>query len=284
MAKLRHRCRLLWGPPYRILREPFLNYRVIFSASLMLGLTACEKTPATIADNAIISTTLCADSYILAMPDLKDQIGALSWQSRSDLSLAPNDMRALPQIGENIEALAQYSDQRIVSGPGPSAVTTAQATLKWGEDFDIVWENFTLLSDTLNTPNPSEDLQARLSAVPKSAQTPRVLYINRAGGSAGPGTFVDAVIEAAGGENVITTSGWQSPDTEALILYEPDVILTSFLSSDYIGVNDRLVRHAALSEHFESLPHINAPGALWPCAGPGLVEATEILAQGLAEL
>jgi len=95
---------------------------------------------------------------------------------------------------------------------------------------------------------------------------------------------VNAVIEAAGGENVIENPGWQSPDTETLIRLQPDIILTSFNGSNYAGVNDRTMRHAALTSKIESLPRIDIPGKLWPCAGPGLVEAAELLGQAMAEL
>jgi len=95
---------------------------------------------------------------------------------------------------------------------------------------------------------------------------------------------VNAVIEAAGGTNIIENPGWQSPDTETLMRLEPDIILTSFMGSDYVGVNDRTSRHAALAEKISSLPVIDMPGRLWPCAGPGLIEATEHLSRDMLKL
>ena len=95
---------------------------------------------------------------------------------------------------------------------------------------------------------------------------------------------MNAVIEAAGGVNIIENPGWQSPDTETLIRLEPDIILTSFMGSDYVGVNDRTSRHAALADKISSLPMIDMPGRLWPCAGPGLIEATERLSQEMLNL
>jgi iron complex transport system substrate-binding protein len=108
--------------------------------------------------------------------------------------------------------------------------------------------------------------------------------MDRSGATAGPGTFVNAVIEAAGGTNLIQNPGWQSPDTETLIGLQPDIILTSFMGSKYAGVNDRTLQHAALTSKIQSLPRIDIPGKLWPCAGPGLVEAAEKLNHAMAKL
>jgi len=95
---------------------------------------------------------------------------------------------------------------------------------------------------------------------------------------------VDAVIKAAGGTNIIETPGWQSPETETLITLQPDIIVTSFTKSNYAGVNDRTLRHAALAEKIKSVPTIHIAGRYWTCAGPGLVDATEHLNLAMAKL
>ena len=95
---------------------------------------------------------------------------------------------------------------------------------------------------------------------------------------------MDEVIQAAGGINIIKHPGWQTPNIETLITLKPDIIVTSFLESNYIGVSDRLTRHAALSEKLETIPQIHIPGKYWPCAGPALVEAAILLSEELQKL
>ncbi len=218
------------------------------------------------------------------MPDLRDRIGALSWQSRSTLSRAPDTLQDLPQAGENLERLITFSDAKIIVGPGPSQLQSPAVSLTWGENFETVWTNFEALSKTLEARNPSDSLKDRLNKIDRSKTPPKLLYLNRAGGTAGPGTFVNAVFEVVGGENIISTPGWQSPDTESLLQLNPDIIVTSFMASNYKGTNDRAIRHAALAERLEAVPQIDIPGALWPCAGPGLVDAAELLSKELAKL
>jgi len=245
-----------------------------------LALVACRSDQAALPENAIVSTTLCTDGYLHSLPEIEPRLAALSWQSRSNLSQTPDHLRGLPQTSDDPERLMKWKGAtQITTTPG-----TGQIDLSWGEDFETVWRNYAKLSTTLGVDNPSEDFKTRLRNVEKPAEPPRILYLDRSGATAGPDTFVNAVIEAAGGVNIIENPGWQSPDTETLIRLEPDIILTSFMGSDYVGVNDRTSRHAALADKISSLPMIDMPGRLWPCAGPGLIEATERLSQEMLNL
>jgi len=219
------------------------------------------------------------------MPDLKTRYGAFSWQSNSTLSTLPDALRGqYPQAGENREQFLRFGPAKFVTGPGAQPLSNPDIHLNWGEDFETVWANFSALSKNLNTSDPSQDFIERLEALPQRNTSTRILYLNRAGGTAGPNTFVDAVIKATGATNIITTAGWQSPDTETLLQLDPDVIVTSFLDSDYAGTGDRLVRHEALKRKLADTAHINIPGRFWPCAGPGLVDAAEYLSAELQKL
>ena len=241
---------------------------------------ACGQAPVKSVDGSIVSTTLCADGYVHAIPDLTPRLAALSWQSRSTLSATPEWLKSLPQTSPEPEQALIWKDAfRVSSGGGGGDVD-----LTWGENFEIVWQNLGELSDALNVEDPSEALKTRLQNLTPPKIQPKILYLNRSGATAGPGTFVDAVIRAAGGVNLVETPGWQSPDTETLVQYSPDIILTSFMGSDYSGVNDRAIQHAALAKKIDSLPKIDIPGKLWPCAGPGLIDATEELSKAMADL
>jgi len=251
---------------------------VIFPA--LIPLAGCNGIEAELPRNAIVSTSLCADGYLHALPELEPRLAALSWQSRSALSRTPDNLRPLPQADNDPERRLKWAGAIEISNAGGSG----DIDLNWGEDFETVWANLALLSSNLDVADPSGALKARLKAIDKPVTAPRILYIDRSGASAGPRTFVNAVIEAAGGTNLIQNPGWQSPDTESLILLQPDIILTSFMGSSYAGINDRTLRHAALADKIEALPRIDLPGSLWPCAGPGLVEAAEQLNQAMAKL
>lgn len=227
------------------------------------------------AEQDLGSTSLCADSYLIALAP--DRIASLSWQAGTPLSTATPDMAALPRLWESRELLVQ-SNLKLLSGPGAPSSDAKQIVLQWGENFDTVRSNLTLIETQFNVDaGPILEQLNSLSDLPQPDQPPKILYLSRAGGSAGPGTFVDAVITKAGGQNINQTPGWHTPSVERLLQYRPDLIVTSFFESDYSGANDRALRHTALRRYIEQHPRLDLPGKLWPCAGPGLIEATRQL-------
>jgi len=257
-----------------------VNCRNIFACLAAFNLWSCAEGSAHYSEKAIVSLSLCADGYLHALPEIEPNLTALSWQSRSVLSQTPDHLRVLPQTENHPEGLLKWAGALKVSTAGGQG----DIDLDWGENFETVWKNFALLSSKLGTDDPSGTFRTRLKMIEKPSQAPKILYLDRSGGTAGPGTFVDAVIKAAGGKNVIENPGWQSPDIETLIRLQPDILLTSFMSSEYVGVSDKTSRHAALQTQISTLPVIDIPGKLWPCAGPGMVKATEILSQEMAKL
>lgn len=250
---------------------------IMFAGLVALALTACQNvTPADMSTDRLGSTSLCADSYLLALAP--DRIGALSWQAGSALSTAEPSMETLPRLWASREVLAGATVS-LVTGPGdPDFGRANTAALTWGEDFDTVSANAAALSTQFGFDiSAFEADMAGLSTLDRPKTPPRILYLSRSGGSAGPGTFVDAVITAAGGINANTTPGWHTPAVERTLQFNPDLIVTSFFGSDYAGISDRAVRHSALRRYLAERPRVEIPGKLWPCAGPGLIEATRQL-------
>ena len=200
----------------------WLNILNAAALSAVLSLAGCHAAQSDLPENAIVSTTLCADGYLHALPEIAPRLAALSWQSRSALSVTPDALKSLPQADDDAERLLRWSGTLHISSAGGRG----DIDLNWGEDFETIWKNLASLSQKLNTPNPSTALQTRLTQIAKPAKAPKILYLDRSGATAGPGTFVHAVIKAAGGQNMIQNPGWQSPDTEHLIALQPDIIVT----------------------------------------------------------
>lgn len=249
-------------------------WAVVWLTGCMPPLETAHAGPASL--TPIGSTSLCADSYLIALAP--DRIGALSWQAGSALSTADATMAARPRLWASREILAG-TDMALVSGPGdPTYGRGNTLSLTWGEDFDTVQANVQALSDRFDLDRAGFDAAlSDLASLPHPDTPPRILYLSRSGGSAGPGTFVDAVITAAGGVNANATPGWHTPAVERTLQYDPDLIVTSFFGSNYAGISDRAVRHSALRRYLADRPRLDIPGKLWPCAGPGLIDATRQL-------
>ena len=246
----------------------------------------------------IASTSLCGDSYAMAIAP--DQISALSWQSRDPLARTPEHLKSLPQVWDDPEILFSLDTDIILFGPGEgyaskkflNSKNIQTVDLVWGEDFAAVTENLMALGTAVNAEQSAElvaqQLRVRLDKLNERTRSrqskPKILYLSRAGGSGGPGTYVDAAIDAAGGVNALTIPGWVSLEPEKLIGLDADLIVTSFFQDGYESVNAAGLRHQAVRQYLTQRAQVNIPGSLWPCAGPNLIEAAELIADALDEL
>ena len=256
----------------------------IFMASF--SITASATSSPTIA-----STSLCGDSYLQALAP--NHITALSWQSHSALSRATETQRKLPQLWDDPEVVLT-SDADIIlfgsgEGRGSDALDAQSIKLIWGEDFTAITTNAEAIKTTLNlqsdiTKSWTQRIQALRDNAANRTVTPKVLYLSRSGGSAGENTFVDAAITAAGGVNVADNVGWFTPDPEHIISYEPDLIITSYFKNGYESVQSTAMRHRAVQRFIAKHPSVEIDGQLWPCAGPGLIDAAELISEAIDKL
>lgn len=261
------------------------KYLLISLAALTAFNAQAVETP------TIASTSLCGDSYLLALAP--EHVSALSWQSRSPLSRANEAQRQFPQIWDDPEILMNAKADIILFGSGEGQIKDKlekqSLSLIWGEGFTTILKN----ADAINTAlSQSSDItqrwEKRVDALKARATKreirPRILYLSRSGGSAGKNTFVDSVIAAAGGENVVKSQGWFTPDPETLIAYEPDLIITSYFKNGYESVQSTAVRNKVVQRFIAKHPSIEIDGSLWPCAGPGLISAAELVAGAIDKL
>ncbi len=266
----------------------FFCLTLLITSLLLVNCEAAPQLDISTAPQTIASTSLCGDSYVQAFaPDL---ISALSWQSRSRLSLGSEAQKKLPQMNASPESVLSKKDSLILLGPGESMPfhehLPHKYELSWVETFDGVVQNAKDLSETLNL--STEKIEAWDEAVNSLTAhndrislklKPKILYLTPSGGSAGSNTFVDAVIKAAGGININTAIGWHSPGIETLIQYDPDIILLSFVESDYHTRSN--IMTPVIAQYLEDRKIVTIDGAYWPCAGPGLLNATQILQEGV---
>lgn len=236
----------------------------------------------------VVSTSLCGDSYVLdGVPH--DGITALSWQSGDDISAAPRSFKDKPKAYDDVENLLALNPTLVVFGPGEGTAAkpildrsgVKYVSLAWGESFLGVSVNMNIIAEALQFDPITIDA---IQHLPNGQLRPTVLYLSASGGTAGPKTYVDAAITAAGGKNIVTIQGWHTPSIESLVALNPDLIVTSFFKDGYASVNEAGLRNKVLQDKLKSIPRINVPGKLWPCAGPGLYEATDILKHAVEEL
>lgn len=273
-------------------------------AGLFISACACiaaeaGANDATPLEGGVVSTGLCADAYVLTLVP-REQIRALSWQVDHPVSAAPDWARELPTASASVEGLLRLDPGLAVFSPGEGQrarpllerVGSQVASLSWGEDFAAVRSNLRRLGQAAGLEAEAEaeveTLDRRLAALRSRTEArgrqPRIAYLSASGGSAGQGTYVDAAITAAGGLNVMAlagASGWTRSDPELALGLEADILLTSFFADGYAGRLSRARYHSAYERLLESPLRVDIPAGYWPCAGPGLIEAAEAIADAI---
>lgn len=271
-------------------------------------ISACVWTASASAQGAggapmrVASADLCADAWVIELAE-PERVIALSWQVDAPMSAAPEWARQRPRAWPDAERLIALDPDLAVFGPGGPgrAATVLEAaqigtlTLQWGEDFATIRANADATGLALGRGRAADawtnQLDSRLAALSDRAAargwSPSVFYLSVSGGTAGEGTLIDAAIQAAGGRNAATeagASGWTQSDAEWALRVDPDLVVTSYFTAAYRTANNIGQRHAAFRRLVAEHATVEIPGALWSCAGPGLIEAAERIADALDEL
>jgi len=228
----------------------------------------------------VVSLFLCTDQLLVLLAP--DQILALSPLAR-DPSLSVVAARALqlPEVRPDAEAVLALHPDLVLAGEygAQAAVGLLQErgvhVVRVAEpvDFAGVAKEVTDVAAALGVPARGVALAAgmwaRLAAV-APAHRGRAVFWQARGFTAGPGSFGDAVLRAAGFVDV-GTGGQMS--VEALATHPPDVLITEAAPA-YPSLATDLVLHPALA----FIPRRTVDPALLACPGPWSVGAVEALA------
>jgi iron complex transport system substrate-binding protein len=241
-----------------------------------------------------------AFNEILAGMGLEGRIVA-----RTEADDKPAAIAALPVIGThmrpNLERVLAVKPDLVLQSAGRGEAEQAAANLgKLGvpvavfnlDDFPALWSAIERIGVLTGAQGQAAGLNAalqkRLAAVAAKTpqgKKPRVFFEVRSGNllAAGKGSMVDAVIRAAGGENVVAADKKIVRLTdEELLRLAPDVCLTQR------GPMNAAARAMAERPEYATLPCVRnhrasiVDEALFSRPGPGSVDAVEELAKLLA--
>jgi iron complex transport system substrate-binding protein len=246
----------------------------------------------------IVSLSVCADQYLLTLA-APEQIAGLSPQARDpSLSFNADAAQRFPLTnGRAEEVLALHPD--IALSDGYANATTLRLLNKIGvrmvllpdpQSFADVEVALRSVGAAIGRAEAGEAaaqaFEARRAALAATipAHLIPALYLIPTGATAGQGTYVDEVLGLAGFSNEATRrgiGGWRRLSLEELLLDPPPHVIMSFMdrNADAVGMsfgtNPVRERIPALAKP------IDVPNALWPCAGPMLVDAAAYLRERL---
>lgn len=235
------------------------------------------------------SLDFCADQYLLALAD-RSQIVAVSPGADEDDSYMRRSARGLRVARPTTEEIAAAKPEVVLRfwGGAPGMTQALRRfgvdviTLDYPSDFDVVRKDIRVAAAALDREEAGERLIAELDGrLHRLAQRPRsdiaALYVTPGGVTAGAGTMIHAIIEAAGLRNTAADrSGWPPLPMESVALEPPQFIVAGFFDATTEYVNHwSASRHPVFAQMFEDNPIVRLRAELISCPAWFAVEAAE---------
>jgi iron complex transport system substrate-binding protein len=190
----------------------------------------------------VVSLDQCADQYVLALSP-RPAIAGLSYRAQAGDSYLAAQARGLPRRRDTLESLLAVQPRLVLRTWGGDAGLTRRleahgirvVTLPDAHDFDGVRANMRLAARAVGDPARGEALirsmDAKLAAAGARPSFRRAAYLTPGGATAGRGTFVDALLAAAGLRNAETRPGYRLLSLERLALSPPEAVVLGFFDA-----------------------------------------------------
>jgi len=250
----------------------------------------------------VMSTNLCADLLLLRIAD-PTQIRSVSRQSQDPrLSPVAAKARAYPPNRSGVEDLLYFKPDIAfvyqgwmgrrhadrLAGQGIEVIA-----LPYTKGWDDALQTVRTISARIGRAETGEaltaDFERRMQAFirPKHEQAPSLLYLRPSGGTAGQGTYVDALITRLGRRNLAAdqgVKGWGRFPLERLANTPPDVFLLGYFDQTQSPARSAYGRHPLVRSLLQRTPVIELPGNAWGCGGLELLDVAERISEQLAEI
>ena len=248
----------------------------------------------------VMSTNLCADVLVLSLADPSQIVSV----SRKSQDARRTSLHALAQHfasndGGAEEVIAQRPDIVLVSRRWQARHQASLferhgievLTVPFPNTWEGIFSSTRHIAAQLGRAEAGDalvaDVQARIARLQTNPHHARALYLRPNGGSAGAGTYVDVVFQAAGVRNHAAEagrSGWGRVALESLITDPPEVIVLSNMINDSAYARSSFSRHALMQTLLAERPLIRMAGNDWGCSNWQLIEAAEEIAAQLGRL
>jgi iron complex transport system substrate-binding protein len=255
-----------------------------------LALAAFAAGPAFAAGLRVASTDQCADQYVLALVP-RAEIASLSTRALNPDSYERALAAGLPERRATLEALLAEQPTIVVSYWTPEARLPdalrrqgiAVVHIDEASDFDGVRASVRKVARALGEVPAGEALVARMDARLAAANGrwggARALYLTPGGFTAGEGTLVSAIMQAAGLRNA-ARPGYGPVSLEALVLDPPAALVLGFFVDLANGQQHWMVTDARRVEALTGRqPIASLPGAVLGCPAWFAADGSLALAQ-----
>ena len=263
----------------------------ILAAALAAGATA----PATAEPPRVMSIEACANQYVLALADREQIISLAKGADDPRTSFLHEKARGIPANQRSAEEVIAADPDLVFTGP------FSRRTREFLQRFHIrivrtkrpktlgeLSAQIRRVAGILGHPERGERLASSIDAlaagtasVPGGRRPTAVIYRGH-GYSFGADTLADAIMSAAGIDNIAAKLGYKRGGyvpLEILLVGKPDYLLDDTVRNPMRPrIGAQIIRHPALDRSLGTSGRIEFPVAFWLCGG----EATTVAIGALA--
>lgn len=273
---------------------------VAFCGLVLTFAALCGDARAAAPPQRIVSLNLCGDQLAWMLAG-RGRIAALSHLARSaELSYVAPQVTDVPIVQGVAEEILPLAPDLVLAGRYTAKPTVAFLRAKGvpilelsiPQDFAGIRDQVRRVARALGAEPRGEALIAAMDATlaqPAPHRTgPRPVGVAwQAGGfTAGAGTLTDAVLDAAGLDNLATRSGLRGHGyltLEAVVAGRPDLLIAEAALPGQPSLRQALLQHPALARPGALGRRVTVPAPLLACGTPATAEAVRLLRTALAE-
>lgn len=231
----------------------------------------------------VVSLDYCADQYVLALAEPSQVLG-LSVEAGDVHSFYRERATGLHKTRADAESVLALRPDLVIRnwGGDPRMLLLLERagikvmTATYGRGPQVMFDNLRRFADAMGRSREAEQLisetQRNLAA---ATGAPRLgltaAYVAPGGITAGSGTFVDEIIDAAGFDtsaSKLGLEGWRPLPLEVFVKDPPDVIIASFFDLKQAKASNwSVARHARIRKMLTDTPTIYVPGRYFSCNG-----------------
>lgn len=269
----------------------------LLAAAAVTALALASAAGAAETPQRIMSLSLCTDQLLLQLVP-PERITSVTYLSRSsEYAFLSKEAEAVPvNYGNAEEVLSERPDLVLA---GTFAATPARMLLKRigaslvevppAESFDQIRANTRLVAHAVGAAERGEaliaEMDATLAELARTAPTRRILVAgwDGVGNVPAKGTLFDAILTAAGGENVAERlsasafNGYTTVDLEQLVAVHPDILAFGNARVGRLDLSGEQLKHRVVQKLFAGR-QITYPETLYSC---GLPQSVTVAARDL---
>ena len=241
----------------------------------------------------IVSVNLCTDELLLQLVGTERVAALTKFSADPEVSTVAFQTKVVKKIQGGIEDVQACSPDLLVGGRFSHKETlrfferSGIPVLTFGlpKHFEDIYTDIHKLAGAVGETGKGDQLvermQSDLAALKQSLGPKKKAFFFQSGGFVpGSGTFENAIMEAAGLENLAASMGirdYGSLSLEKLIEMKPDVLIFASDQKKRPTVRGEVLSHPAIRKALPHVKTVTLPSAILNCGSPASVEAVRIL-------